>query len=691
MADGQKKAPIGKTKALFDFTAENDGELSFKTDDIIWVLDKDDVGEWDGWWEGRCERTQQEGFFPADGWVEELPFTPSGDGSAIVKPALPTAPKPPIKGRMSGPVAGASSDSSGGSVIVASPASSPPPASENGSKKQETATTTTTTDNGSTISKDNKKDDKKNNKKDKDNTDDKPEEDKPAKEDKPKEKEKDKPPKKEKPKPKRKAPRKGRAVELGDPYGFKKVAGFERRAGQAPEEQIAKLYNQSAEELVAMLEPHDKQQTETKDVAPSSPTSPTPKEKEKEKEDKKEKDKDKERKRVSKQAAKEEKRRLDEEKKKADEERKRADEEAKRLEEERKKKEKEEKKKAKEDAKKNNKGKAAERKASQKNVKQSSKKNVTDLKDDKDKAKPSKEEPKEEVLPPPSRIVKPSPPPMSGGASAPKISPRPLPVSTGDPLLDFLTAVKLESLHQTFKNEEMEFPDDFIGISHEELTTLGIKMGPRRRIIMAMQQYQKDGRISVDLMASQTGALDGGEGEKGGEKESDVDRNNGKMKEKEPDKDGLDRRGGSNNQGSPRPCDGDGSSKITLPLKSIKKEEGWVFPADAAEEGVTAMAKNDGQEAKKVESESGQKPAAGNSDTSASPRGGEASQNSASKEFYSLAELTAKNLPPGVDPAKLETYLSPKDFSDAFGMTKEAFNACPEWRRRKLKLDKKLF
>ena len=513
MGDNQKKAPIGKTKALFDFTAENDGELSFKTDDIIWVLDKDDVGEWDGWWEGRCERTQQEGFFPADGWVEELPFTPGGD--SIQKPALPTAPKPAIKGRMStnAPSALSSENLKESSAAAAPPATPAAPAAqpsaaemsprkmENGSAAEKklpevpsspttttispsssdstptTATTTTTT----TPNK--KENNKKNNKKDKNNKNNKDEKSKEekaaAKEERRAKKEKEREEKekqrKEKPKPKRKAPRKGREVELGDPYGFKKLGGFERRAGQCPEEQIAKMYNQSAEELVAMLDsqgdtPHTADAT-TKDAGTSAPTSNPKDNKDNNSSGHNKKEKDKKK---GKDPVKEEKKKAEEEAKKKD---------------------KEDKKKAKEDAKKNNKeegsGSLGKKKGSQKisKIVGGSKKDKEDKKDshhhDEAKEKPSsprdnKEEPaKEEVPPPPSRIVKPAP---ASNNPNPGQHPQPakiLPVNTGEPLLDFLTTLKLESLHPIFKAEEMEFPDDFIGISHEELTSLDIKMGPR--------------------------------------------------------------------------------------------------------------------------------------------------------------------------------------------------------------------
>ena len=85
--------------------------------------------------------------------------------------------------------------------------------------------------------------------------------------------------------------------------------------------------------------------------------------------------------------------------------------------------------------------------------------------------------------------------------------------------------------------------------------------------------------------------------------------------------------------------------------KSIKKEEGWVFPEDAAEEGVNAAAsKTDsgGEPEKKENGNDMQAEEAPRDDTPQQP------STDGPKEFYSLAELTAKVLPPGVDKSKLE-------------------------------------
>eukprot|EP01088_Endostelium_zonatum_P008656 TRINITY_DN21815_c0_g1_i1.p1 TRINITY_DN21815_c0_g1~~TRINITY_DN21815_c0_g1_i1.p1 ORF type:complete len:287 (-),score=91.26 TRINITY_DN21815_c0_g1_i1:237-1097(-) len=62
---------LSKARALFDFTAENEGELTFKKGDIITILDEDADNQWDGWWEGLLE-SGDVGFFPAEGWVVKL-------------------------------------------------------------------------------------------------------------------------------------------------------------------------------------------------------------------------------------------------------------------------------------------------------------------------------------------------------------------------------------------------------------------------------------------------------------------------------------------------------------------------------------------------------------------------------------------------------------------------------------------
>ncbi|XP_060795764.1 supervillin isoform X2 [Neoarius graeffei] len=62
-----------------------------------------------------------------------------------------------------------------------------------------------------------------------------------------------------------------------------------------------------------------------------------------------------------------------------------------------------------------------------------------------------------------------------------------------------------------------------------------------------------------------------------------------------------------------------------------------------------------------------------------------------SKNRYSLEELTTRPLPEGVDPLHLELYLSDKDFQVALEMTREEFNALPNWKQLNLKKSRDLF
>ncbi|XP_055085377.1 supervillin isoform X2 [Periophthalmus magnuspinnatus] len=62
-----------------------------------------------------------------------------------------------------------------------------------------------------------------------------------------------------------------------------------------------------------------------------------------------------------------------------------------------------------------------------------------------------------------------------------------------------------------------------------------------------------------------------------------------------------------------------------------------------------------------------------------------------SKEQYSIEELTRKPLPEGVDPMRLEDYLSDEDFKMLLGMSRVEFNALPNWKQKNLKKSKSLF
>ncbi|XP_076187906.1 supervillin isoform X9 [Aptenodytes patagonicus] len=61
------------------------------------------------------------------------------------------------------------------------------------------------------------------------------------------------------------------------------------------------------------------------------------------------------------------------------------------------------------------------------------------------------------------------------------------------------------------------------------------------------------------------------------------------------------------------------------------------------------------------------------------------------KTVYPLADLLARPLPEGVDPLKLEIYLSDEDFEIALEMTREEYNALPSWKQVNLKKAKGLF
>ncbi|XP_073773438.1 supervillin a isoform X26 [Danio rerio] len=61
------------------------------------------------------------------------------------------------------------------------------------------------------------------------------------------------------------------------------------------------------------------------------------------------------------------------------------------------------------------------------------------------------------------------------------------------------------------------------------------------------------------------------------------------------------------------------------------------------------------------------------------------------KTTYPLAELKARPLPEGVDPLRLETYLSDEDFEKALEMTRSEYEALPGWKQVNVKKAKGLF
>ncbi|XP_075127671.1 supervillin isoform X2 [Leptodactylus fuscus] len=61
------------------------------------------------------------------------------------------------------------------------------------------------------------------------------------------------------------------------------------------------------------------------------------------------------------------------------------------------------------------------------------------------------------------------------------------------------------------------------------------------------------------------------------------------------------------------------------------------------------------------------------------------------QKIYPLAELLARPLPEGVDPLKLEIYLSDKDFEIALEMSREEYSTLPSWKQVNVKKAKGLF
>ncbi|XP_065211989.1 uncharacterized protein LOC135839744 isoform X2 [Planococcus citri] len=58
---------------------------------------------------------------------------------------------------------------------------------------------------------------------------------------------------------------------------------------------------------------------------------------------------------------------------------------------------------------------------------------------------------------------------------------------------------------------------------------------------------------------------------------------------------------------------------------------------------------------------------------------------------YPIEQLLQRPLPDGVDPTKLELYLSPQHFKDLLKVTKEEFSALPSWKQTNLKKNAGLF
>ncbi|CAM9366095.1 unnamed protein product [Lampetra planeri] len=62
-----------------------------------------------------------------------------------------------------------------------------------------------------------------------------------------------------------------------------------------------------------------------------------------------------------------------------------------------------------------------------------------------------------------------------------------------------------------------------------------------------------------------------------------------------------------------------------------------------------------------------------------------------SQTTYSLAQLTTRPLPPGVDPLKLERYLTDVDFQSVLNMSREEYRSIPLWKQATLKKEVGLF
>uniref|UniRef100_A0A2K6RWV1 HP domain-containing protein n=1 Tax=Rhinopithecus roxellana TaxID=61622 RepID=A0A2K6RWV1_RHIRO len=60
------------------------------------------------------------------------------------------------------------------------------------------------------------------------------------------------------------------------------------------------------------------------------------------------------------------------------------------------------------------------------------------------------------------------------------------------------------------------------------------------------------------------------------------------------------------------------------------------------------------------------------------------------KTIYPLADLLARPLPEGIDPLKLEIYLTDEDF-EVSDMTRDEYNALPAWKQVNLKKTGGLF
>uniref|UniRef100_A0A3Q2Z0Y2 HP domain-containing protein n=1 Tax=Hippocampus comes TaxID=109280 RepID=A0A3Q2Z0Y2_HIPCM len=62
-----------------------------------------------------------------------------------------------------------------------------------------------------------------------------------------------------------------------------------------------------------------------------------------------------------------------------------------------------------------------------------------------------------------------------------------------------------------------------------------------------------------------------------------------------------------------------------------------------------------------------------------------------SQNTFPLDQLRARPLPEGVDPLRLEIYLSDRDFEEALEMKRDKYERLPGWKQVNLKKAKGLF
>lgn len=62
-----------------------------------------------------------------------------------------------------------------------------------------------------------------------------------------------------------------------------------------------------------------------------------------------------------------------------------------------------------------------------------------------------------------------------------------------------------------------------------------------------------------------------------------------------------------------------------------------------------------------------------------------------SRRVYPFEMLRERPLPEGVDPTRLERYLSPEEFENALGMPLDEFKEVPTWKQSKMKKEAGLF